>query len=191
MSDADQVGAERRKGRPAGKRGTFTFRVTPELRARLEAAAAAVERPVSEEIERRLERSFEDVDLLLSYFGSSETLKLAHAVARIARTVEINCGRDWSKDSATKNEFKGALDRFFELYFYEQDDAVPTGGAPVTLELLGRGHAAAEAVARDLGLKSKSRDDMDAFLATPEARAALERYFAGKPQSDASAPKKD
>ena len=54
----DEEAAPRKKGRPAGKRGTFSFRVTAELRAKLEAAAAASERPVSEEIERRLEDTF-------------------------------------------------------------------------------------------------------------------------------------
>lgn len=49
-----------KRGRPSkGKRGTFTFRVTGALRAKLEAEAAADGRPVSEIIEMRLERSFE------------------------------------------------------------------------------------------------------------------------------------
>jgi len=47
-----------RKGRPPGKRGTFSFRVTATLRTQLEVAAAKSERPVSEEIEYRLEKSF-------------------------------------------------------------------------------------------------------------------------------------
>lgn len=47
--------AKKKVGRPSkGKRGTFTFRVTADLRAQLEAAAAAGPRSVSEEIERRL-----------------------------------------------------------------------------------------------------------------------------------------
>jgi hypothetical protein len=44
--------------RPSGKRGTFTFRVTASLRERLEAAAEASQRPVSEVIETMLERAF-------------------------------------------------------------------------------------------------------------------------------------
>lgn len=55
----DDAAPTKRRGRPStGKRGTFSFRVTSDLRAKLEAAARAAERPVSEEIELRLERSF-------------------------------------------------------------------------------------------------------------------------------------
>ncbi len=49
----------RKRGRPAkGKRGTFAFRVTDSLRAKLVAEAAVSHRSVSEEIELRLEQSF-------------------------------------------------------------------------------------------------------------------------------------
>lgn len=61
-SDSSQT---RRGGRPPSrKRGTFTFRVTIELRAQLEAAAAKSGRPVSEEIEARLESSFKEPEIV-------------------------------------------------------------------------------------------------------------------------------
>lgn len=51
---------KKKVGRPSkGKRGTFTFRVSAELREKLEAAATLHKKSVSEEIETRLERSFE------------------------------------------------------------------------------------------------------------------------------------
>lgn len=46
------------------KSGTFTFRITEELRAKLVRAAAIRNRPVSEEIELRLEQSFLQGDLV-------------------------------------------------------------------------------------------------------------------------------
>lgn len=56
---------KRRGGRPPSKkRGTFSFRVTAELRAKLEAAAAEAGKPVSEEIEARLETSFRDPTII-------------------------------------------------------------------------------------------------------------------------------
>lgn len=61
MPEAEDQPSEdtpRRRGRPPGKRGTFSFRVTPVLRRQLEAAAAKSGRPISEEIESRLEQSF-------------------------------------------------------------------------------------------------------------------------------------
>ena len=55
----DDPSERRRGGRPpSAKRGTFSFRVTAELREKLEAEAGATSRPVSEVIEARLERSF-------------------------------------------------------------------------------------------------------------------------------------
>lgn len=53
--------AKRRGGRPPSKkRGTFSFRVTADLRSKLEQAATEAGKPVSEEIEARLEASFRD-----------------------------------------------------------------------------------------------------------------------------------
>lgn len=60
----------KRRGRPSkGKRGTFSFRVTDALRTKLEAEAATSGRPVSEEIELRLEQSFVVRQLLMEMVG--------------------------------------------------------------------------------------------------------------------------
>ena len=52
----EEPALKRRRG--AQKRDKFSFRVTPQMRAALEAAAAQTGRPISEEIELRLEESF-------------------------------------------------------------------------------------------------------------------------------------
>ena len=50
---------KRKVGRPSkGKRGNFTFRLTDALREKLVAAAEKSDLSISEEIERRLDRSF-------------------------------------------------------------------------------------------------------------------------------------
>ena len=187
----------KRVGRPAknpalGKRINAMFRLNEATRDRLMAAAEQSGRSMSEEIERRIDRSFEDIDLMLAYFGKPETLKLAHAIAMLARTVEARTGLDWTKDAQTKADLSGAISRFFDIYFYEQGEENSVSSAPLKkLGDLAHGLPAAESVAAALGLKSRQREEMDAFLATPEGRAALERFMAGKPQSDTSAPKKD
>ena len=186
-----------RGGRPKkypgeGRRPTLSLRVRGGLYEKLQAASEVAERTISEEMERRLERSFEEQDLFLAYFGKPETLKLAHAIAMLARTVEARTGLDWTKDAQTKADLSGAISRFFDLYFYEQGEENSVSSVP--LKMLGdlaHGLPAAECVAAALGLKSRKREEMDAFLATQEGRAALERFMAGKSQSDASAPKKD
>src|SRR4051794_16631558 len=60
----------KRPGRPArelepGERVPMSFRVRPELKRRMDAAAAESGRSVAQEIELRLERSFEREALLL------------------------------------------------------------------------------------------------------------------------------
>lgn len=59
MSESEEGtdGAPRRRGRPAGAKGSFTFRIAPALRAQLETSAASAGRTLSEEVESRLEQS--------------------------------------------------------------------------------------------------------------------------------------
>jgi plasmid stability protein len=84
VSGVDKMAKKRKPGRPAkgaeAKRGAFTFRVTDTMRARLEAAAAAHGRSVSEEVERRLES-----DALLGAFmgGPLENAELLRLIARV------------------------------------------------------------------------------------------------------------
>ncbi|WP_244001571.1 hypothetical protein [Methylobacterium sp. J-088] len=190
MTDGVEAAPKAKKGRPAGKRGTFTFRVTADLRARLEADAAAVGRPVSEEIERRLERTYETEDLLLSYFGSGETVRLSQAIAHLCRAVEMNTGKRWTDDLETRSHVQTAIGRFMNIYFYEQGSEE----APSPLSILGgprHGWNAAEQVAQYMGLRSKAREEMEAFIKTPEGQAAFERIQKEieAEQSEAAKPK--
>lgn len=64
LSEPENAGHSKRRGRPAtGKRGTFSFRVTASLRAKLEAEAKEHGLPVSEVIERRLDQSYRDGEM--------------------------------------------------------------------------------------------------------------------------------
>lgn len=195
--NSGQEKSGKRVGRPAknpalGKRINAMFRLNEATRDRLMAAAEQSGRSMSEEIERRIDRSFEDVDLMLSYFGKPETLKLAHAIAMLARTVEAKSGKDWTSDADTKADLSGAISRFFHVYFYEQDEENSVSSAQAhRLDDMGRAHAAAESVAEALGLKSKAREKMDAFLETPEGKEAFKRFMAGKDAAPLSNQKKD
>ncbi|WP_128565992.1 Arc family DNA-binding protein [Methylobacterium crusticola] len=65
MTDDTEESRPQRGGRPPSKkRGKFAFRVTADLREKLEASAEASGRPVSEEIEARLEASYRDPEIV-------------------------------------------------------------------------------------------------------------------------------
>ena len=74
--------AKKKAGKPgpkprgpfADKRRTLTTRITDRTRQRLEDAAAATDRSLSQEIELRLERSFERGDVALETLGGPENV---------------------------------------------------------------------------------------------------------------------
>jgi hypothetical protein len=89
--DATRRGPGRPRKPPAKlRRATIKFRVTDRLRDRLAAAAAAEGRPISEEVEYRLARTFRD-DLLL---GEGLHLRLiCQDVSNALRMLEMVTGR--------------------------------------------------------------------------------------------------
>lgn len=100
-----------------GKRPTLTFRCRPSLQEKLQAAASEADRSVSEEVERRLDKSFEDADLIAAVgaavrqetnagierlVGGKENfdllVQLSHGIAIANHTT----GKSWTEDSATR-----------------------------------------------------------------------------------------
>ena len=73
------------KGAGGGKRHPLNMRTTKELRERLEAAAAASGRSLAQEVEARLQRSFDQDQRLQDAFGS---VKLFNLMRSIAATME-------------------------------------------------------------------------------------------------------
>src|SRR3954469_14996053 len=103
MSIEEAVEQPRRGGRPArGKRGTFTFRVSDQLRNKLELAAAEAKRPVSEEIEARLERSFSDQDIILRTLSASKKYaKLLEMIGFVGLVAQRRTDKDIDTDDET------------------------------------------------------------------------------------------
>jgi hypothetical protein len=98
------MAAKKRIGRPPKakedrKAVNFTFRSRDQMRERLEAAAAASGRSISEEIEHRLNQSFDEERLSAAFLGGTDTAKALQLIANAMRRVTADGdGTPWSKD---------------------------------------------------------------------------------------------
>ncbi len=112
-------GNKRKPGRPPagpyeGKRKTLSTRITPELRDKLEAASKASGRSLSQEIELRLDRSFETDVQLHEAFGGEHLYALARMIAAILALIESTSGKTWKTDRQTFEEVKAVIDKTLE-----------------------------------------------------------------------------
>ena len=91
---------------PPGKRlgASMGFRPTPETRERLEKAAKANGRSMSQEIESRLERSFASDDAHMESFGGELNYKVAKAMFAGADALSSIKGQPWLSDATTFDE---------------------------------------------------------------------------------------
>jgi hypothetical protein len=106
---------KRKPGRPPkGKRGNFTFRVTEKLRSQLISEAEASGLSVSEEIERRLDQSFNDA-AIRDLLGGSHTNALILTIAAAIQVVEIESGKKWIEDHDTNLAMRAAVNGVMEL----------------------------------------------------------------------------
>jgi hypothetical protein len=106
---------KRKPGRPPkGKRGNFTFRVTERLREQLINEAEASGLSVSEEIERRLDQSFNEAPIR-DLLGGSHTNALILTIAAAIQMVEIESGKKWIEDHDTNLAMRAAVNGVMEL----------------------------------------------------------------------------
>jgi hypothetical protein len=70
------------------------------MRAKLEKAAAESSHSVSEEIERRVEKSFDEVDSIRRFFRSNDLFLLAKMAASAGEVVEARTGKPWHADES-------------------------------------------------------------------------------------------
>jgi hypothetical protein len=111
----------KRGRRPAGKRATFRFRLTDELRDKLSAAALTAGRPVSEEIEQRLEQSFLVTEALYKLFGSSTpaTYELIKSLSESLKRIRAFAERHNYGEERTRLAMRAAIERLVEIYFWD------------------------------------------------------------------------
>jgi hypothetical protein len=128
---ADKEEPKRRPGRPRkypveGKRQNLTFRLGEDTRRRLLEASSQRGRSLSEEIELRIEKSFETPELignvvqstLASFFGGEHTAKIVQLVAVAIMLVERETGKKWMDDYFTKWHAKEAVHQIVETLLH-------------------------------------------------------------------------
>ncbi len=112
---------ERGRGRPpqgeyAGKAATFSTRITPGLRAALDRAAKRNGRSLSQEVERRLENSFDKKlqrdrrEELADSFGGTEGLGLVLLLGELVNQVTVGGAYRWSRDPSTYLQLVKGID---------------------------------------------------------------------------------
>jgi len=110
--------AKRKRGRPTlpkaeRKRGILAFRARDDLRQVLTDAAKLSGRSVSEEIEHRLEQSFETADLIAGAFRAASgeaNGDLMRAIATAIWLIERRTGKKWNEDQLTAIEVHSAIE---------------------------------------------------------------------------------
>lgn len=83
--------------RDQAKRAAVALRTTPAIKGRLQSAADTRGRSITQEVEHRIERSFETDDL----FGGQHNVRLLVLLAAEIRRAEHATGKAWNDDTAT------------------------------------------------------------------------------------------
>ena len=136
--------AKKTRGRPPkapekGKRQNYTFRLHDETRERLVEAAAAANRTLSEEIERRVERSFEweraygEIESMLAQARdvTEGSLDARHFQAGHVK-VQTSAGKIWAERGALDALAAPSIERFVKQAVAEAFQEV--GLAPAKAE---------------------------------------------------------
>jgi hypothetical protein len=81
------------KGPYTGRTVVFSTRIRPDTRGRLEAAARAAGRSLSQEFEHRLRRTFTEDDRVIDFFGDPKTAAIVKLIGLVIQSVNRVKGR--------------------------------------------------------------------------------------------------
>ena len=141
-----------------GRRATLSVRLTPEGRTRLEQAASASGRSLAQEVEMRLEKSFNDDQMFDAIFGPNRhSRNVVEATATAIRRVEMVRETRWVDDYATLWACRRAADEVKNIVFgYDLDEPKTDENEHENKEFIGflnrLAHSAALESCRDLGM---------------------------------------
>src|SRR5262245_29480183 len=90
----------------AGKRFPLNMQTNKSMHDKLRTAASASGRSLVQEVESRLERSFEQDEtgraMTNQFLGGPSTQYLLHAVAAVIHLAEVQTGKSWQTDGVTR-----------------------------------------------------------------------------------------
>jgi hypothetical protein len=130
-----------RRGRPPSspsgpKRASFNTRITQALKDKLSKASSSAGRSISEEVERRLEQSFERDHWLELMFRSRHFADILESMAKRAWRIEQRMGKRADTDLATSRAIQALWLRSVQTM--AEGPAVPAAGTlPALLERIG------------------------------------------------------
>jgi hypothetical protein len=158
------TGRKKKAGRPPlppthRKARNLTFRSRDDLYEELQAAAAKSGRSLSEEIERRLEKSFSSSDPLLSVLAGKEAGVILRLVAVVLLQATLE-SKSWFENRELVETVSGAADVIIARVagvFEEEVASDDTRKQPLAVEPIAktpklRGRELAENILRDAGL---------------------------------------
>jgi hypothetical protein len=127
----DTASKKNKGGRPAkypaeGKRPTLTFRVRGSLHEQLREAAQLSGRSISEEIERRVEKSFER-DLFERYFGAIDLVKLLQDLAFIVLAQVSHTRKHWRNDRTTREAVRSSINDYLQNVESRSENQIDAG----------------------------------------------------------------
>jgi hypothetical protein len=156
---------KRPRGRPSKAAGekkvaNLTFRVRPQMRDDLTAAAEASGRSVSEEVEYRLARSFDREDIIGQFiratFGRNANYMLVRIMAGVLSRLDEELGGDWWETDRGRVAAYLAFDDLTKKWIRPPDDTM----------LLKSEYAEAEELAAN-ALKESEREMLSGFFLNP------------------------
>lgn len=137
------------KGSADSKRHVVTMRMSDTARSKIVEAAQSNGRSVSQEIESRLERSFQEESLL----GGSDTSLVSRLVSGAVGLVELETGKPWTEDRMTWEAVHAATEAILDWFQPSIDDDIWHGDTKPFAALLDAATEADEIERRLEGLR--------------------------------------
>lgn len=152
----------KRRGRKSlpegeGKRVPLNMRTTQDVRDRLEAAATLSGRSLAQEVERRLEQSFETKQTKSERYGGEHNVALLECLGFLIKGVEHMCGGTWASDPFAHQQVQSAIATLLEAF------APPPTEGPPPFRLV-------EQLATNMQLSDEMRGDLLSDIGAAVAR---------------------